>query len=112
MRTVIQTIGAFPSLVSCNGVFGYMYFILSEYVILNIIQVDFIMEILSRLVTKQVSITLLLLLLLHIFIYKINDLLFSSDMEESKAVGRILEMCSANKTSIFRGSTSGNNNII
>ncbi|KAH0895429.1 hypothetical protein HID58_044997 [Brassica napus] len=58
MRTVLQAIGAFPALS------------------------DFILEILSRLVSKQV------------------------DMEISKTVGRILEMCTVNTASIIQGLTT------
>ena len=69
------------------------------------------MEILSRLVSKQVRIVLYSLHYTYLFytlgaLYN-GNLYHLTDLEKPKAVGRILEMCSANKASIFRCATSG-----
>lgn len=64
------------------------------------------MEILSRLVSKQVSSFITSFLYGSCFILTFNQWVVT-DMEIPKVVGRIFEMCTLDKASIFWGAASG-----
>lgn len=71
---------------------------------------EFIMEILSRLVSKQVNYIWSIMLFAGqsvVYAYLIIDFMSCTDMEIPKVMGRILEVCTLNKASVFQCVAAG-----